>query len=49
MRFEVEPFSDHETSIYCYPAEPTEDTDAITQRAGNIVTDALVDSGLAST
>ena len=46
MRFEIDPLSERETYIFCYPAEPTEDTFAITERAGNIVTDALVDSNL---
>ena len=46
MRFEVGAISERETYIYCYPVEPTEDTFAITERAGNIVTDALVDAGL---
>ena len=46
MRFDVQIFDDRTTFIYCYPAEPTEDTFAITERAGNIATDALVDSNL---
>jgi hypothetical protein len=45
MRFEIESISDSEAYIYCYPTEPTEDTYEITKRAGNIVTDALVDDG----
>ena len=46
MTFEVDPRNERETYIYCYPVEPTEDTYDITKRAGNIVTDAVVDSGL---
>ena len=46
MRFEVDAIGERETYIYCYPVEPTEDTFAITERAGNIVTDALVDAGV---
>ncbi len=46
MRFEVEPLDERETYVYCYPAEPLENTFDIIERAGNIVTDALVDSNL---
>jgi hypothetical protein len=45
MSFEVEHISDHETYVYCNPAVPTDDTYEITKRAGNIVVDALVNSG----
>lgn len=45
MRFEVEPAVDGGTIIYCFPAEPVEDTYDITKRAGNLAVKALVESG----
>jgi hypothetical protein len=46
MTFKVDPVNEREIYIYCYPSEPTRDTWEITTRAGNIVTDALLDAGL---
>jgi hypothetical protein len=45
MEFEVDHVDERETFVYCYPRVPMEGTYAVTERAGNIVTDALVDDG----